>query len=458
MTYYVPQTIPAGSAVLSPPPGAGTPVNSGQLAAQPPQTPTAPHHQKHHDVKIKHHEYATAQNAPPNGYIATFIQSPTNETKNAIFTMPPGSNVFQYPTPPIQMAPHNANAQNVQPSGHSVSNTTYVSTPSMSHAESTVVTNTYNNHKPATHRPALHLGGHKNLQTPGGQNTIHSVPISAHQSNKNNQTIYRTPNIISNGIPPQINVVTNSGSHDITYTNATQPNISHYERKKMQLGSNRKIPNGPVRPGTYNYVSQPHQPYQQSAPPPTQQPQLQQHQSQISAPKIVATSSQITSTNGPYGEPNSVISDKRSVINNAPHTNISANKNKTSAPTIQSGAAGVPTGSDKPRGPRPKLPALDFRRNVNSNRNTPSTNSTESNNSPNSIISLEHQPLYVSRAPHIQTAVTNSLDGCQSLACNPGMYVKLGQAYFSHVSLVFISFFFVQMSYIYQLSLRFSFY
>lgn len=428
MTYYVPQTIPAGSAVLSPPPGSATPVNNGQLAAQP-QTPTA-----RIQSTPPHLQSATAPNAPPNGYIATFIQSPTNETKSAIFAMPPGSNVFQYPTPPIQLAPHNATAQNV-PTVHSVSNTTYVTTPSSSHAESTVVTSSYNNHKPISHRPTTHLGGHKNLHTTGGPNTIQSVPISTHQSNKNNQTIYRTPNIISNGIPPHMNVMANNGSHEVTYTNSPHPNANNFG-KKIQLGSNRKVPNGPARPNTYNYQQQ----YQ--APPPTQQSQSQLQQSHISTPKIVATSQTSNSCTN-YGEPNSVISsDKRSVINNAPHTNISANKNKTPASTISnhSGAVTISTGPEKPRGPRPKLPALDFRRNVNSNRNTPSTNSTESNNSPNSIISLEHQPLYMSRAPHIQTAITNSLDGCQSLACNPatGMYVKLGQAYFSHVSFIHI--------------------
>lgn len=468
MAYYVPQNIPTGSTVLSPPPGSvSTSISNNQvLSTQPPQTPTA-----RVQNTPPYLPPAQAANGPTNGYIATFIQSPTTEPKNAIITVPPGSNVFQYPTPPLQLAPQcnsTATAVPPHPPTQPVPNSHYASTPPATSNES-LGSGSNHSHKQTGHRPNLNINNGKNQQGPG-LNAVQSVSISSHQNIKNGP-IFRTPNIISNGIPPPINVIHNAAPPDAPFTSsAPNNNITYNDRRKIphQPIINRKVPNGSVRPGTYNpYVNaqqgpQPAQPPQ--PPPPQPQPQppppptsssmayntygtknMQKHpdtgalnSGPTTGPGILPSQNPSNSnacTNGPYGEANNSISDKRSVINSVSHANASANKNKTSGPTISHHNAGPP---DRPRGPRPKVASLDIRRSVNSNRNTPSTNSTESNNSPNSIISLEPQPLYhMSRAQHLQTAaMANSLDGCQSLACNPatGMYVKLGQAYFSHVS------------------------
>lgn len=412
MAYYVPQPMATGSNILSPPPGTVSANTNSQVGVQLAQTAS---------TRIQ----GTPPQLPPpggngvptsNGYIATFIQSPTNEPKNAIFSMPPGSNVFQYPTPPLQLTPQNGNTTNVvQASAHPISNSHYVSTPPSSCADPSIISN---GPKQTSHRPTMSVGGHKNsLITSAAPN---SIPLSTPQTIKNTSSIFRTPNIISNGIPSQINMIPNSGQHEITYTTSTHHNSGYYDRKKIQPILNRKATNGPVRTniGYNQYV--PH------ALPPS-------HQTPNPASKNVVPLSNTSSgcTNGSYGEHSSnVITDKRSMINSSHASNICA---KAIIPNMNAG-------TEKTRGPRPKLPSLDFRRNVNSNRNTPSTNSTESNNSPNSIVSLDHQPLYhVSRGAHIPTAMANSLDACQSLACNPatGMYLKLGQAYFSHVSDLF---------------------
>lgn len=112
---------------------------------------------------------------------------------------------------------------------------------------------------------------------------------------------------------------------------------------------------------------------------------------------------------------------------------------------------------EKNRGPRPKPSNLDLRRST-SNRNTPSTNSTESNNSPNSVTSNnEHSSVYVTRGSNancslntgsnlgttthlqqIHQQTTGHIDQCHQQILNAynsaGMYVKLGQTYFTHVS------------------------
>ena len=143
----------------------------------------------------------------------------------------------------------------------------------------------------------------------------------------------------------------------------------------------------------------------------------------------------------------------------------------THQPPHQGGGGGI-------RGPRPKPPNLDLRRtgshyqppsgqagapaagnNGNSQRNTPSTNSTESNNSPNSVTGggsgaaggMDHrsgggnaqQPQqmgYYQNAgamPHPSghpLVMMGSPANPVGPGGHPGMYVKLGQTYFPHVS------------------------
>lgn len=253
MTYYVPQTMSAGS-----PPATAT---NGPPQPPTPQTPTARMHSTPPHIP---HQPSAANGAPPNGYITTFIQSPTNESKNAIITVPPGSNVFQYPA--VHMAPPPPSGNVVPPPAMSANAPTYI-TPAIEPAPLPVTTpisgsnSSGNSHpKASTHRGPSNVNAHS-------KNTSISTPPVAI---KNGPAIFRTPpNIISNGIPPPpINVVTGAGppvasappssNHPHPHSNNTNNSIPSYERKKPNTMTNRKIPNGPLRPNAYNHYV-PHQ-------------------------------------------------------------------------------------------------------------------------------------------------------------------------------------------------------
>lgn len=104
-------------------------------------------------------------------------------------------------------------------------------------------------------------------------------------------------------------------------------------------------------------------------------------------------------------------------------------------------------GSENSRGsaPRPKPPMLDLRRST-SNRNSPNTNSIDSNQSPRSTASCEPQSpqIYMTRSAHIPPIHSHSSVDTQCQQAFYGayngssMYVRLGQAYFAHVSNVYI--------------------
>lgn len=101
-------------------------------------------------------------------------------------------------------------------------------------------------------------------------------------------------------------------------------------------------------------------------------------------------------------------------------------------------------GSENSRGsaPRPKPPMLDLRRST-SNRNSPNTNSIDSNQSPRSTASCEppSPQIYMTRSAHIPPIHSHSSVDTQCQQAFYGayngssMYVRLGQAYFTHVSI-----------------------
>lgn len=274
-------------------------------------------------------------------------------------------------------------------------------------------------------QPSYHQINTTNSTPQSAPSTPLSLPLPLPHSK--NTPLFATPSIVPSGFTQQIGSIPLQNGENNFDRKTINPNR---RTNFINNSTNRQSTNTAT---TTSFVTQNHQTF-------TYNPSKKPFEPAASRANTVQTK-----RTDSYKQPTPVVSTTslQNSCNTVNHVNNQINNNN----------------GEKHRVTRPKPSNLDLRRS-NSNRNTPSTNSAESNNSPNSITSTEQPPIYMTRAPgatHLSQihAQTSHIDPChQQLIStyNPGMYVKFGQTYFTHVRILFSL---LQILYVFQLILIF---